>query len=327
LPAQTVTIETVEVCAGQEVFLPVTAASLENVGALTLYIGFDTTNLVFSSIENIDPQLSGMSANLMTTPPQLAFAWSNTTAINFTNGKLFDIKFISNGQSASVFYNPGCEIADPSGTAIPAAYGNGAINSGLPVITLQPGNSTITEGGQTVFTVISPNATSFFWRESQDQGTSWMTLEDEGIYSGTHSPQLSIGPVPLNYNNYQFQCVLSGATCQIYSTPATLHVDELTGSFELSSDFKHKSISISPVPFTDQTTVSFNMPADGDARLQVTDCMGQIISEIELPSQQKGYHHILFDTRAWHPGVYFITMSLNIAHERSFKVVKTIKNT
>jgi hypothetical protein len=327
LPAQTVTIQTVEVCAGQEVFLPVTAASLVNVGALTLYIGFDTNNLSFVSIENVDPQLSGMSTNLMTAPSQLAFAWSNTTAINFTNGKLFDIKFISTGQSALVYYNPGCEIADPSGTAIPATYGNGAINSGVPLILSQPANSIITEGGHTVFTVISSNTGSYFWRESQDFGTSWITLEDEGIYSGTHTSQLSVGPVPLSYNNYQFQCVLAGTICQTYSVPATLQVDELTGSSDLSSDRENKSIYISPVPFTDHTTVNFNMPADGDARLQVVNSVGQIISEIELPFQQKGYHHILLDTRDWNPGVYFIRLTLNIAHGKSFKTVKTIKNT
>lgn len=326
LPAQTVTVQTVEVCAGQEVFLPVTASFLANVGALTLYIGFDTTNLSFISIENIDPQLSGMSANLMTSPMQLAFAWSNTTAINFINEKLFDIKFISNGQSAPVFYNTGCEIADPSGTTIPTTFNNGAINAGLPIIELQPTNTTVTEGEQVQFSVLSTNSITFFWRESQDQGTSWLVLEDDDTYSGTHSSQLSIHNIPLSFNNYQYQCVLSGATCQNYSNPAILTVDELT-TVAPGLNIDNENISISPVPFSDQTTVKYYMPADGDARLMIMNCVGQIVTEIALPSQQKGYHHILLNTRDWHSGVYFVKMSLYIAHKNLTKIIKTIKNT
>jgi hypothetical protein len=326
LPAQTVTVQTVEVCAGQEVFLPVTANSLANVGALTLYIGFDSTNLSFVSIENIDPQLSGMSANLMTSPMQLAFAWSNTTAINFINEKLFDIKFISNGQSAPVFYNTGCEIADPSGTAIPTTYNNGAINAGQPIIELQPTNTTVTEGEPVQFSILSTNTISYFWRESQDQGTSWLVLEDDGTYTGTHSSQLFIHNVPLSFNNYQYQCVVSGAICQNYSNPAILTVDELT-TVASGLNIDNKSISISPVPFSDQTTVNYYMSADGDARLMVMNCVGQIVSEIELPSQQKGYHHILLNTRNWHPGVYFVKISLNFTQKEFIKIIKTIKNT
>lgn len=325
MSAQTITISTVEVCAGQEVLLPVTGSSLLNIGALTLYIGFDTVNLVFDTIENINPQLTGMSTNIMSAPSQLAFAWSNTIAVNFLSEKLFDIKFIATGQNAPVYYNPGCELAEPSGIAIPVSYVNGSINEGLPAISVEPNDTTITEGGHAVFSVLSPNAISYFWKESQDQGASWLTLEDEGIYSGTHTGILSISPVPLSFNHSQYQCVLTRESCVSMTTPATLTVDELTSSEKtLSTD--NTNIFISPVPICDHALVNYTMPEDGSALIQVMSLLGQLVSETALPFQQKGHHHILLNTPDWRAGVYFVKLTLILANERSSHVVKIIKN-
>lgn len=326
MSAQTINISTVEVCAGQEVFLPVTASALSNVGAITLYIGFDTTNLTFSSIENVDPQLTGMSANIMTLPSQLAFAWSNTVPINFVNDKLFDIKFISNGQSGAVTYNSGCEIADPMGAVIPAVYVNGAINAGQPVIEIQPKDTTLAEGGHAYFSLFSPNAISYFWKESQDQGTSWLTLEDDGIYSGTHSPVLSISPVPLSYDKNQYQCVLIRESCLAFSSTVILSVDKLTS--DNSTLFpEYKNLIVSPVPFSDHTNVEFTLTENNNVLIQVMNCMGQIISEVNLPSQSKGHHHILLNTSVWRPGAYFLKFTLVNTIHQPYQVVKIIKYT
>jgi hypothetical protein len=325
MSAQTLTINTVEVCAGQEVLLPVTGSSLLNVGALTLYIGFDTTNLDFISIENIDPQLSGMSTNMMSSPAQLAFAWSNTSAINFADGKMFDLKFISNGQNALIFYNPGCEIADPSGTAIPVVFSNGAVSNAIPMVLSQPVDTSVVEGGHATFSVSSPNASSYFWKESQDNGTSWLTLEDDGIYSGTHNNTLSISPVPLSLNHYQYQCVLSGDICQALSAPVTLSVSTVTSTNDPISPCS-KTFQVTPVPFSDHAKIEFTMPETGNAVVQVLNCLGQIVSEINLPNQTKGLHYISVHTSDWQPGVYFIKFMLLPACEKSTQIIKTIKN-
>jgi hypothetical protein len=326
LSAQTLTINTVEVCAAQEVLLPVTSSSLLNIGALTLYIGFDTTNLSFVSIENVDPQLSGMSTNMMAAPSQIAFAWSSTSAINFTDGKMFDLKFSSTGQTAQVFYNPGCEIADPNGATISVTYTNGLVNDGLPVISAQSNDTSVTEGGHAMFSVSSANAIAYFWKESQDNGTSWLTLEDDATYSGTHTNNLSISPVPLSFNNNQYQCVLSGENCQAITAPVKLSVGTLTSSGNVPDPCK-KFIQISPVPFTDHTTIEFTLPENGSAYIQVLDCLGRSVDEITLPALLKGYHHIALSTSDWHPGVYFIKIMLIHANEQSPQLIKVIKNT
>jgi hypothetical protein len=325
MSAQTININSVEVCAAQEVLIPVTGASLFNVGALTLYIHFDTSNLTFISLENLDPQLSGMSTNMMTVPLQLAFAWSSTNPINFPNGKLFDLKFITNGQSAPVYYNPGCEIADTTGTALPVVYSNGAVISGLPVISVQPKDTIVFEGGHATFQIFSPNTISYSWLESRDLGTNWLTLQDGGLYSGTHSQELSIFPVPLSFDKNQYQCVLTRESCRAISAFGLLSVDALA-SIETNLNPGLKDLFISPVPCHDHTTLEFTLPENGCAFIQVMSCLGEIVSEIDLPAQSEGHQHILLNTADWHPGVYFVKLTLADTNKKIYQVGKIIKN-
>ena len=326
LSAQTLTINTVEVCAGTEVYVPVTSSSLYNVAAITLYIGFDSTNMTYVSVENIDPQLDGMSINLMSSPTQLAFAWSNTTPVNFPSGKLFDIKFISNGQTGTIQYNPGCEIADNNGTTISASYINGSISSSVPVITSQPHDTVVTEGGTAHFYTSSPNATSFLWRESLDQGSSWIALDDGGSYSGTQTPSLQISPVPLTLNNAIYQCLMTRGICSNLSSAASLHVDALTAVKTLTGALTPEKISAYPVPFTDNTTLSFNLDEPGNALIQVINTLGQIITEIALPNLTEGNHHIYLGTRAWQPGAFFLKFSARLPHENIEQTIQLFKN-
>jgi len=325
MSAQTLTINVAEVCAEQEVLLPVTAASMLNVGAITLFIGFDTTKLTFISIENIDPQLSGMSTNMMTVPSQLAFAWSSTSAINFDDGKMFDLKFMSNGQTTPVYFNPGCEIADPAGIIIPVVLTNGSVNSDIPEISGQPADTTVTEGGQAHFSVISTNTVSYSWNESLDNGNSWHPLEDGGIYSGTHTGTISISPVPLLFNNNQYQCIMLSENCMAKSGSATLYVQELISSVSGINPEKN-SFFISRVPFSDDVRIDYTLPEPGTASVMEIDCMGKIVTEIDLPIQTDGRHHIIVNTSGQHPVIYFFKFTMILKNRISVKVEKYIKN-
>lgn len=326
MSAQTITIPSAEVCAAQEVLLPVTGASMMNVGAITLYIGFDTTLLTFISIENIDPQLMGMSTNMMTIPSQLAFAWSSTSPINFQSGTMFEVRFSAHGQTAPVFFNPGCEVSDSSGIIIPVLLTNGAVAFDLPDITIQPKDTTVTEGGQALFTVVASNTISYSWQESPDNGNTWIPLEDGGIYSGCHSPELTVSQVPLSFNNNLYQCALRSSNCLIVSEPATLLVDELTSSV-FPGRPSINGLLISPVPFSRFTTVNFTMPEIGNAMIRVMNCTGQLVTEISLPSQSGGTHNIELNTSDWRPGIYFVKFTMILANRVSDQVVKIIKAT
>ncbi len=323
--AQTLSIDNAEVCAAQEVLLPVSGTTLTNVGALTLFIGFDPNLLSYDTVINVDPLLAGMSFNLMTSPFQLACAWSSTAPISISSGKLFDIRFVSNGQTAPVSYNPGCELADPSGTVIPAAYISGAVNSGLPLITLQPSNVTTTEGNDASFTVSSPNALSYFWMESQDSGASWMTLEDNSIFTGTHTSNLLINQVPLSFNTRLYKCALIRNNCQEVSGSALLTVDALSGINPRKTP-GIQDIKVSPVPFSDHLSMDFVLGAMTTISMTAFNMEGIPVFTREFSSLPTGRHHININTAGWQPGVYVVTL----CDERSgppagfrYRVIKT----
>ena len=325
MPAQTISISDAMVCAAQEVSVPVFGSSILNIGAITLYIGFDTLNLTYDTIENVDPQIADMSANLMSSPKQLAIAWSNISPINIPGGKLFDIKFIANGQNAGVYHNPGCEFANPSGTVIPVLYTDGGILSGLPVISSQPIDTTITEGQQAFFTILSPNATSLFWKESQDNGTSWLTLEDGGIYSGTHSSRLSLTNVPLTFNHYKYQCFLTKDSCSTTTSNATLSVDELAST--ASSDNQGiNNMNLSPVPFYDHSVLSFSTITGSTIQIRVRNMLGETLYSTEYSSCSSKDQHIAINTQSWHPGVYFFTCTVTTSDNMICKTIKGIKS-
>jgi hypothetical protein len=82
--------------------VPVYAVNLSDVGAITLYIGFDSTNLAYISLENINSHLTGASYNYIASPSHIAIAWSNTVGVNYTQDKLFDIKFYSSKKDSTL---------------------------------------------------------------------------------------------------------------------------------------------------------------------------------------------------------------------------------
>jgi hypothetical protein len=307
LTAQTASIETLEVCAAQEVLIPVMASSISNVGALTLYVGFDTINLSYISVENIDPQIEGLTVNLMSNPTQIAFAWSNTSPVNFSNNKLFDLKFYSNGINGQVIFNNGCEISDTGGVVVPVTYIDGSVNSGLPVIISDPSDTTVLEGSNAGFHIAADNTMFFSWRESQDNGTSWITLDDNDFYSGTKTAHLTVINTPLNFNGYLYQCVLSTNVCQITSEDALLSVDELTSSEVIVNTEKNR-ISLAPVPCYDYLLVDVDFPDCKTGLLKVINVAGKIVKSIPFRPCEVGIQHITLTTDDLSAGNYTLVV-------------------
>ena len=324
LAAQITSISTEEICASQEVLLPVSASLLSNVGALTLYVGYDTSNLVFDTIVNVDPQLAGMSSNQMTGPTQLAFAWSNTVPANFTSTKLFDLKFTSNGNSSQVHFNSGCEITDTGGVVIPVSYINGAINSGLPVIAVNPKDTTIVEGHNALFSVISFNSNSYLWFVSSDNGTSWLALDDGTNYSGAHTSVLNILNTPYSFNNNLYHCILYHGSCQTVSGQARLTVDKLEG-LAPSGNTDDTKLSVSPVPFSENADIAFHCNERSYITIQSLNSMGLPVSEFILPSVDQGFHYIRVNTTDWPAGIYYIRLTQTFSGHSLESIIKVLR--
>lgn len=133
LRGQTVKIDSIIANYGDTVLVPLNFYGYTNMGALTLFIQYDTSALEYIGMTHLVPEGQGTLTNATIIQDSLTvvgIAWSaNTGGINFPDGKYMDLKFIfSPGASDLVFYEPLCEIVDWEVNIIPTIYLDGRVD-------------------------------------------------------------------------------------------------------------------------------------------------------------------------------------------------------
>jgi hypothetical protein len=95
-------------------------------------------------------------------------------------------------------------------------------NSGITIAT-QPSDQTTCAGNNVSFTA-SANASKFQWKESRDNGLTFLPINDGGVYSGTQTATLTINGVTNNYNGFLYKCILLNliATCKDSTNSASV---------------------------------------------------------------------------------------------------------
>jgi hypothetical protein len=97
--------------------------------------------------------------------------------------------------------------------------------SALPIITVQPANTTTCEGTNPIFSVTAAGGgLTYQWMENN--GGGFLPLSNGAMYSGVSTNSLTITGVTIGMNTYTYECVVSG-TCPVASGIATLTVDPL----------------------------------------------------------------------------------------------------
>ncbi|MEN1784021.1 MAG: PA14 domain-containing protein [Bacteroidota bacterium] len=95
------------------------------------------------------------------------------------------------------------------------------VSGALPSITTQPSNITICTGCTGSFTV-SATADNYTWQYFD--GTNWIDLTNDTVYSGVNTTTLTLVDPPKSFHTQQYRVVLtnSGILCPIISDAATL---------------------------------------------------------------------------------------------------------
>jgi gliding motility-associated-like protein len=94
----------------------------------------------------------------------------------------------------------------------------------LPLITTQPGNAAACLNGSTGISV-SATGTTLTYQWQVNTGTVWSNLTNSAPYSGVTTSTLSINPVPVSMNGYQYRVMVTGTcTPPATSNPSTLSV-------------------------------------------------------------------------------------------------------
>ena len=106
-----------------------------------------------------------------------------------------------------------CVVSGEGGTSVTSDAATVTVNA-LPVITKQPSNQTINEGGNINLAVTATGATGYQWKK-----------DGSDIPSATNATYSKSGALPADAGSYT--CVVTGAGGSVTSSPATVTVKAL----------------------------------------------------------------------------------------------------
>ncbi|HRZ48377.1 MAG TPA: hypothetical protein P5338_03175 [Bacteroidales bacterium] len=234
-----ISLDTVKGCAGDTLLFDVRADQFNNVGAITLMIQYNPSELQYDTTFALHPQFPGMLVNEMTGSIQaIGFSWFSTSmsGVNLGTGVLATMKFIKWSDSSQLHFSPQCEIANAVGTPLPVTYQDGIILPRIPGLINQPSDVTAKPGQSAAFSIVPVQpATALQWFFSTDN-TVWNEISDTGIFSGSSASSLSVSPVTWLQHGWKFKCRLTEGTCTGFSESATLWVDTIDTSDWLQNE-------------------------------------------------------------------------------------------
>jgi hypothetical protein len=140
--------------------------------------------------------------------------------------------FTGNGISGNAFYPAVAGLGDH---LVTYTYNDGNGCEGLfsaiirvydiPQVTQQPQDIQVCPGDNAVFTVAAIGlGLTYQWQ--LNDGNGFVNVNNGGIYSGATSPSLTLNGVPPSLDGYQFNCVITGATCFTTTTSSTVTITE-----------------------------------------------------------------------------------------------------
>ena len=120
-----------------------------------------------------------------------------------------------------------CRVSNSEGFADSTSATLSVTATGAPVITSQPVDSRVYEGGNATFSVIAtgdPTPTYQWMYLDQLNESEWLSITDGGVFSGANTPILSLTNVPITYNGRRFMCMVSGSGVSVDSNTVRLSI-------------------------------------------------------------------------------------------------------
>jgi len=264
------TLGNIGICEPGSILAPISGSNLSNIGAITLFIYYDSDQLKFISLENIDPQINGLRSNVLINPSRISIVWSSTDGADFFDNVLLNLKFDALLTSGIIrFAKDSCEIATAQvpPEVLNVQYNSGSYYNGNPTIMENPENLTALSQSDVFFKIKANDITRFLWQELKHNSNSWINLQDNITYSGTRTDILSILNVPVSFNNNLYRCSVSRENCVIFSKEARLTVDSLSWIGENS--FRGMELRIAPNPFFKKAQFYFTVPEPGEVLIEI----------------------------------------------------------
>ena len=227
MAAVVTTAGTGSVCPDNEVVIPITVSNCDGVSAISLALNFDNTKITYQGFQNVNSQVASMLVNQSN--GRIYITWASLNAINLGNATLLELRFTGiSGTSSLTWQTNLCEYSNAVGSAIQSTYTNGSVTVyGVPNITTQPTDKTVSEGHNTTISVTaSGQGLNYQWQMKTPINSRWQNVTDDGHHANMTSRQLSINNATMQMHGNQYRCLVSG-TCSpaVVSEPATLTVN------------------------------------------------------------------------------------------------------
>lgn len=212
-----VTVGNVSACGGDTVTVPIQILGATNLGAISLSLNYNSTNLNFVGYANESPLLGSnliVNATAQGSQPQVRIAWFNVVPIAL-NGLLMNFRFRAVGTSALAWdvQTPGnCELADSAANVLNnVSFVNGNVAASVaPNITQQPLPTVqVLAGAAATFSVSVANAASLQWQ--RQSGSSWTNLTNGAGVSGATTATLSLSNVQASLDNSVYRVLVNGS--------------------------------------------------------------------------------------------------------------------
>ncbi len=323
---QTLQIGDFQSCVGDTVSFPINISNVDTVGAITLYIGYDTTMLNFVNLTNINPLASGTLFNDVRSGingPRLgkiAISWTaNSSGVNFISGVYAVLKFkvILAGNCPIHFLN-NCEIVNYSAQLMNINYTNGSLTvPAIPVILNQPSQLSLTSSQNGFFIINSTNAFNIQWEIKQ--GNTWSNIINNTTFQGFNKDTLFVSHPIQSLNGSYIRCRLSNYCFSALSDSVFLNV--IASSID---DYVESGFEIYPNPFSNYFSMNA-LHSTYIEEINIFQLDGRMVQQIALNCQTTSFLVTL--PKELKKGYYFIEIvSINNKGIKVRSINKLIKN-
>jgi hypothetical protein len=299
-------------CPGDTIEVAIQCSAFNNVGALTLRIGYDPLNLTYDTTLIKNSQLPGMLVNSINTiPPSVGFSWfsGNLTPVNIGTGVIAVMRFVVINSQSSFTFLPQCEVANVNGQILSTQFFNGNLLPYQIPIQQQPTGFVCKPGFNAQFEVVtnSPNA-QFQWYV--DTGDAWLQpLQDGSLYGGTHTSVVTIYHVDTTQQGWSFNCLISERGCSRWSDPGILSLD-LTSETPNPPTWTTGNEPY-PNPCAGNVRIPLNIRSITEFHVRMFTLNGkEVFQESGVVSPSSG-NHLSFSFPETYTGVYFMVIDLN----------------
>ncbi|MCX6233024.1 MAG: cohesin domain-containing protein [Bacteroidetes bacterium] len=321
---QTLQIANVQSCIGDTASVPLNMSAMDTVGAITLYISYDTAKVSFVSLSNINVLANGTLFNdvhNLTTGARLgkiAISWVTTTSgVTFSPGVFGILKFkvISGGCNINFLSN--CEFVNYNTQVINVIYTNGSITvPTVPIIATQPLQLTLYNTQTGSFIIDASGYDNIQWQYKQ--GNIWNNIISSSIFQGVTNDTLIVNQPLLSLSGTYFRCKLNNYCFTTFSDSVDLIVNDVA-----VKEYGFNNCKIYPNPFKNSITVESDAFTTLEC-ISIYQTDGKLLLYINV---NKGNPNFVVNNLDFlNKGIYFMEVQLkNGAGIRINKKYKLIK--